>query len=286
MEHFVVENKPVSRNFIERPITSDHYVLGDGNIEGQSLMPDGHGWSQYLPLGETQLKNGIDPSSCPAGGTLNAVEAIGKYKYGSSFQSDLSERYLSIISGMDGHGGDPHHIAEVMRTIAGAIPEVFLPFDSSITTLGKYFSPRPITYALFKTGWHWHQVYDFKHQWLFYGDETLQQKQTFIKLALRYSPVGVAGYAWSLHSDGKYYNDGPPVHWFTVFDYVEGDFWLAFDTYPPYVKKLDWNYNFAYAKGYSLNRYLHGDTPDEPTPCKLQYCMYLLNWFISNFKKS
>lgn len=277
----IVSNIPVSQNFLPEVITQDHYVLGDGNLSAQVLMPNGHGWGKHLPLGESQLKNGVDPQSCPAGGTLNAIEAIGKLKYGASFQNDLSERYLSIISGMDGHGGYPHQVAEVMRTIAGAIPEVFLPFDKTITDNKKYFSPRPITYALFKIGYNWLQKYILGHQWLVTGNEPLIVKQSSIKQGLKYSPVGVSGYAWSLHSDGMYYHDGPDIHWYTIFDYVEDSkgkllYWLAFDTYEPYIKKIGPNYNFGYAKGYTLDRKLGGNSKssDELQSAIIPYIIY------------
>lgn len=297
-ESTIISNHPVPQNFWPEPITEDHYVLGDGNLSAQVLMKDGHGWKPFLPIGEAQYKNNLETSCCPAYGTLNAVEAIGRFKYGVFFQSDLSDRYLSITSGMNGNGGYPHVIAETMRTWAGAIPEVFLPFDKTITTLDKFFTPRPVSYSLFKYGYNWLQKYAFGHQWLFL-DGSLAYKQAAVKKGLQFSPVGVAGYAWSRHSDGKYYNDGPAIHWFIVFDYeFYGDLndpnhpgnndprncWYAFDTYPDengsYIKKLDWNYNFAYAKGYTLNKKLGAtDSANTPNlPCVIPYLTYRIKF--------
>lgn len=285
----IIENKPVSQNFIPIPIEEDHAVLGDQVVPREVLIESGHGWGAYLPLGETQFKNGVDPSSCPAGGLLNMVEAVGKLKYGKSFQNDLSERYLSIMSGMDGHGGNPHLVAEVMRTGCGAIPEAFLPFNDPIDTLAKYFSPNPMKYSLFIIGLHWLKKYEFGHDWVFNGGP-ISEKQRLIKESLKYSPVGVAGYAWSLHADGKYYNDGPAIHWFEVYDYVEGDHWLAFDTYfdgtGSCVKKLDWNYNFAYAKRCYLNRRLGSENMgDNPQHARIDYCRYILKWLLQDIIK-
>lgn len=280
----IISNKPVKQNFKPGPIAPDHYIMGAGQLPLEIIFPDGHGWGPYLPLGETQSKNGIDPATCPAGGSLNCVEAIGKKKFGAVFQNDLSERYLSIMSGMNGQGGNVHAVLEVMRTISGAIPEVFLPFSSVIDSLKKYFSPRPMTYSLFKVGVHWLQTYDFKHEWIFVGADV--SKKENIKTALKSSPVGVSGYAWSLHDDGKYYKDGPDIHWFTVYDYVEGEYWLAFDTYDPYIKKLDWNYDFGYAKRFSLNRKLGAeDVPVEPQSAVIPYVLYLISWALSIIKK-
>lgn len=245
-------------NFIKPVIEQDHYFMGTSPLDNATLMKDGHGWGDYMPAVEDQYKNGLETNCCPAYGTLNAVEAIGKKKYGAYFQSNLSERYLSILSGMDGHGGNPHAIAEVLRKFAGAIPEVFLPFDSKITTLKDYFSPRVMPYNLFKYGYSWLKKYVFGHEWVFV-DGSIEHKKILMKEALRTSPLGVAGFAWSMHSDGKYYSDGPAIHWFVVFDYVEGDHWLVYDSYAPYVKKLAWDYDFSYCKRYTLNRNITGE---------------------------
>lgn len=298
----VLFNRPVKQNFIAEPIKDDHYVQGDGNLGLEVLMPTGHGWGDYLPLGETQFKNGVDPASCAAGGTLNCIEAIGRKKYGLSFQNDLSERYLAIMSGMKGNGGRPHDVAERIRTVVGAIPEVFLPFNNTITTLKKYFSPSPMSYNLFKVGIHWNKKYLFQHEWLFRPNENIPvfEKRRRFKEALKSSPVGVSGYAWSLHSDGKYYKDGADIHWFIGFEYFEDDYILAFDTYPDgsgsYIKKLDWNYDFGYAKRYALNytdeykakiQKFGGaeKVPEEPIEeCKVDYIKYLFSWFISSLK--
>ncbi|MBX4188167.1 MAG: hypothetical protein KW793_03470 [Candidatus Doudnabacteria bacterium] len=279
----IVENKPVPQNFILAPITDDQFILGDGNLSAEVLMPNGHGWDEYLPLAEVQSRGSLETSCCSAYGTLNCIEAIGKKKYGASFQNNLSERYLSIMAGMDGNGGFPHLIAETLRKESGAIPEVFLPFTDKITTLNQYFSPKPMSYSLFKVGRHWLTKYTVGHEWVFMGG-TITEKQTKMKEALKYSPLGVAGYAWSLHTDGKYYHDGPDIHWFQIYDFKEGEYWLANDTYFPFVKKLDWNYDFGYCKRYSLTRKLGGEhLTDEPGNAILPYSLYLLKYFISKF---
>lgn len=291
MENEVAFNIAVSRNFIPAPITSDQYVLGASKVRHEGLMKYGHGWGDYLPLGETQSRK-IDAQSCPVGGWNNIIEAIGNFKFNKGlvgwkkFQDNLSERYAAIAMGMNGNGGNPHVAAEFIRYITGCLPEAFLPFNDSIDTLGKYFSPKPLPYSLFKYGYAWMQKYDFRHQWVITGQETLSEKQAIMKEWLQDGPIGVAGYAWSRHADGKYYNDGQPIHWFIVYDYVENSHWLAFDTYPDetgsYVKKLDWNYNFAYAKSGSLNLKAGGESVNLETPesAKLAYVNYLIRSFL------
>lgn len=283
----IISNIPVSQNFIPQPIEKESYVMGDGRLPLEILLKDGEDWDKWLPSPETQRKNGVDPNSCPAHGILEAVEAIGKRKYGASFQSNLSERYLSIMSGMKGQGGFPFQVAEYMRLICGAIPEVFLPFDSTITSVKKYFTPSPMSYGLFKIGAHWATKYIFKHEWVFDPNENLlvEEKRRRIIEALKSSPVGVAGYAWSLHRDGKYYNDGPAIHWYILSGYKKNDYMKARDSYSPYDKKLDWNYSFAYAERYSLNKRLGSDNiSDEPNSAVIPYLKYLLRWAFNQIR--
>lgn len=312
MKTKIVSNVKVSQNFFPEEITPDQYVLGEtSKLPTLVLMPRGIGWGKYLPIGETQYKNGIDPQSCPAGGWLNCIEALGLLQYKRfGFQSDLSERFLSIVMGMNGNGGSPHVAAEAVRTY-GCVPEVFLPFDQSITTLPKYFSPKPIPYDLWKVGQSWKNKYKFGHEWLFYGNEPLLEKQKRIKTALQYSIVGASVYAWSLHDDDKYYKDGPDIHWCDIFACVEGEYWLIFDTYPDatgsYVKKLDWNFNFGYAKRGSLeltdayrqklqirgmemgeefgDEFKMQPPSEEDKGMRFQYAIYLVTYYINKFLK-
>lgn len=282
MNDNIISNEPVSQSFIPQPIQEENYVMGALAFPTKILMPTGHGWEKYMPTAEAQRRGEIETNCCPAYGTLNAVEALGRLQYGLSFQNNLSERYLSIMSGMNGYGGWPFEVAEIMRKDCGAVPEVFLPFTDKTDSLKKFFSPNPMSYSLFKIGLSWKKKYDFKHGWVFTGG-TVAQKQAKMMEALKYSPLGVSGYAWSLHYDGKYYKDGPDIHWFNIFDYVEGEYWLAFDSYAPYVKKLDWNYDFGYAEVYSLTRRLGSeDVSEEPEEARLEYFIYRLKCFFKS----
>ena len=292
IENKIISNIPVSQNFKAKPVKEKDYIMGLSPLSKKVLMPNGHGWKNFRPVGETQSKNGIDPSSCPAGGTLNCIESLGLMQYKNlGFQSDLSERYLSIAMGMSGYGGWPWDAAEKIRQSVGSIPEVYLPFDKTIDSLKKYFSPNPLSYPLFKVGVHWNKIYDFGYEWVFHAEQNLSliQKQGLMKEALKYSPLGVAGYAWSLHSDNKYYNDGPAIHWFVVDDFKDTEYWDAYDTYPPYGKELDWNYGPAYCIRYSLTRKLGMENvvfnPNDAEDAKLDYILYLAKWFIGKIIK-
>lgn len=240
-----------------------NFILGDGCLPKDIIFPDGHGWGAYLPKDEVQAKNGVETMACTIYGTLNALETLGRKKFGAQFQNDLSERYNAILAGIGPNGGDPHTACEVIRKY-GVIPEVFLPFDATITTWQKYYSPNPVTLDLLKTGAHWMQKYLFGHEWCFIVTDSLQRKQLNIKEALKYSTVCVSLYAWSQHPDGLFYMDGNPNHWVEIYDFVEGQYWMAFDSYTQTHKKIAWDTNFGQGKRIHLELNAAGIAEPQP----------------------
>jgi hypothetical protein len=255
------------------------YVLGDGWFVSGVLMPNGHGWGKSLPGEEAQAKGDIDTFNCSNYGTLNCLEVLGKKKFSSSFQNNLSERYTGVMTGTRPNvGNDPHRVIEIIRTQCGAIPEVFLPFDKNVNTIEKYYSPKPMEYRWFAIGRSWLKKYRVTYAWVFLFNDTLAEKQRKMKDALQYSPLGVAGYAWDQHADGLYY--GHPTmfnHWFMVYDYEEGKCWHAYDSYDKTYKKLDWNYNFGYSMMYGLDLRIGSNVLTEaPQSAYLSYIKYLI----------
>lgn len=236
-------------------IKIDEYILGSldptKTLKGKALVSNGQ-WGEWLPVKELQRKNYIETSNCTAFGTLNALEILHKMKYN---EKNWCERYLGICSGTTSRGNSVHTVAETLRE-KGCIDENELPFDSSITSLSKYYSPRPMTANYISKGQDWLQEYDFKHQWVFNGWHTIQEKQKRLREALTRSPVGISVDAW--HKRGDLYvklnkNDN---HWCTLYGYVEGQYWKIFDSYDNTEKKVAWNTNFQFAKEYQLKKKL------------------------------
>ena len=79
----------------------------------------------------------------------------------------------------------------------------------------------------------WIKEYELKYE------NHIDNKQRMME-ALKYSPLWTAGFAW-YQKDGLYRSYGTANHAFLVVGYVEGEYWLAFDSYSPFLKKLDWN---------------------------------------------
>lgn len=276
--------------FVESVIDPEvHYYLGDGALQPAILMPEGHGWGNFLPPPELQAKNGIETFNCAVYGTHHAIATLGKKKFGAQFQNNLSERYGGIMSGtIPGVGNDPHTVIEQIRTRCGVLPEVFLPFDNSIVTVQKYYSPNPMPYSQFAVGVHWLKKYILKHSWVFLPGDSLATKQQYMKIALQFSPLGASVFAWNYPTiDGIYPgNSAIHNHWVEVYDYVEGQYWLIFDSYDKQIKKLAWGFDFGQCKMYDLNFNVGGATlGDTVEPAKLAYLAYCIKSYFGAILK-
>ena len=130
--------------FIYEPGTDQDYVLGgEVSLGGEVLMPNGHGWGNFLPEVEIQNANNIETYACTSFGTLSAFEILGR-KYGLNF--NFSDRHSAITSGTDPYvakGNNPKAVIETARK-QGLIPESDLPFSLDIDTVQKFYSPKPM----------------------------------------------------------------------------------------------------------------------------------------------
>lgn len=251
MENSIIRNYGFKPSWVDK---EKHYILGDASLPIEIIMPGGHGWKYFLPSDEFQSRGDLETFNCTAFGSLHAVVTLGKKKFGATFQNNLSERFLGRVAGTTQYGNDPHKVAEAIRSF-GVIPDVFLPFDASITTLQQYY-PRFIYYWMWATGQHWiNQAYNFGHDWVFLPTDTQAIKIAKLKTALQYSPLGISVFAWSQHTDGLYYSDQDfQNHWVTLYDYEDGKNWKIFDSYDQTHKLLDFNFTFGQAKRYTLSK--------------------------------
>ena len=241
--------------YIPDEVKLDEYILGSVDktktLKGTPLVPDGQ-WDAWLPIKELQRINWIETSNCTAFGTLNALEILHKMKYNK--EKNWCERYLGIAAGTTSRGNSAHTVAETIRGVFGCIDESYLPFVD-ISSLDDYYSPRPLPQNLRTLGENWLQEYEFKHQWVFNGWHTIQEKQKRLREALRHSPLGISVCAWKKRGDKYWKNKGETDnHWCTLYGSVEGEYWKIFDSYDNTEKKLEWDYDFGFCKQYQLKK--------------------------------
>lgn len=226
------------------PSPKDH-IFGskESKLKGNPLT-DGH-WEKWLPIFEPQNR-GFETNSCTSFGTTNVLETLAKF-LGWTF--NFSDRFSAITSGTNPEdGNDPIKVIETARK-QGLIPEAELPFDSTIDTVEKFYSPKPMTQDHLTSGQNFLKQYTLGYDVVFADANSL-------KAALQYSPLGVSVYAWAQNADGLYYFPPglPHNHWVCLYDYVEGKYWLVFDSYDNGPKKVAWDSVFQFVRRYSIQK--------------------------------
>jgi len=144
-------------------IEPEHYILGGKQIPEEILQKDGQ-WDEYLPEEELQQRNGLEVMNCVAYGTLNCIEVLMLRLFGR--RVNKSERYIGVMADTQPTGNTPQRVIEIIRKEAGLIEETLLPFDETIDTWQKYYSPKPMTTRYIRKGKKWLKKYEVKHEWL------------------------------------------------------------------------------------------------------------------------
>ena len=235
--------------FIPPIIDETQFIFGSGQLGGKVIRPDGQ-WLELAVEDESQVnREGVDPANCTVETTLTIVEFLLKIVFGVF--ANYSDRFLTIISKIRPPGASPQVAAEALRHL-GCVNEEDLPFDDSIKSLDDYLQPDPLPDNLIKKALAWLDVWSFGHDWLSNGDLI---SPDIIKEALKYSPIGVAVFAW-IEKDGVYYRPegAKDVHFTVIRGYEDGKYWYVKDSYSPHNKKLDWNFKFYFAKRYVVGK--------------------------------
>ena len=240
----------VNHGFIPDEIQEEDYVLGSEQLAGELLQPTGQ-WDEYLPEVELQKRNGLETQNCTVYGTLNALEALYYRKYAE--RHNFSERYVGVLAETTPQGNSPHKVAEVIRKTSGVIDDVLLPFSEDINEWDEYYSPNPMSPVYMHKGKRWLTYNVFKHEWVFKNNA--KDKQDRLKEALQYSPVGISVRAWK-ERNGLYWKDKgeQDTHWCVLYGYEEGEYWKIFDHYDDSFKRLEWDYDFMFAKRFHIEK--------------------------------
>lgn len=235
----------------------DHYVFG-GELVPRTVLQPSANWTLFLPVGERQETDIFDTSGCTVFGTLNAIEIL--FNRIKNANANFSDRFTYITSGTQPPGNDPHVVAETIRTV-GVVDEEKLPFSTDIDSLQKFMQMTDEK-TLRQLGLEWLSYFDMKHEWVFMPNTSLSQKQKLLIECLTLSPLGVSVRAWQQRENGLYYKEigEQDTHWCVCIGYEIGKYWIIFDSYPQsegdYIKHLEWDYDFGFAKRYYLSSQL------------------------------
>ncbi len=242
-----MKNQPINHGYIQPVIKPEDYRFGSGQIKTAQLLQLDGDWIGFLPVEENQDLNGIETYNCTAFAITDQTEIYMKRKFGIA--ANYSARFLGLMAGSKPPGNDPNVVYEAARK-NGFIPEEMCPFSEDIKSAADYFSWKGVDKeACIAEGKRWLSEYEFFHDWVADGKETTID---IMKVALQYSPLCAAVYAWAIDGKGIYVRMGKDTHWSTFFridDYVND-----FDSYDPHLKKLILNFCFKYVKRISIEK--------------------------------
>lgn len=239
--------------FIEPVITPDQYIAGDlriGSIE--PVLEADSDWGEWDIMFDIQAKD-FDTFNCTGFNTAQSISKILKRKYGIDFKP--SPRWIGIIAGTNPSkgGNDPHVVCEAIRK-HGIISDEMLPWSTDIKTVEEYYSFKGSDKNLcIDAGKKWLQNFDFKHDWVLTGVNTIEEKLNNMKVSLRYSPLGTAVDAWKTGGNGQYVRFSRDNHWTEVRGF-KGDTAVVDDSYEPFEKELVPDFNFFFVKRYVINK--------------------------------
>jgi len=236
--------------FIEPTLAPDDWVLSG---EFEQLEMSGQ-WLDFLPPAEYQRKYGVETSACVTFTLLNCLEILFKRVYG--MQCDFCERYTAVCGSTTEYGADPQNVAETIRK-KGVIAQKYLPFDETIKTWADFHSPTPMTKELLEIGEEWVEFNNFQHDWVLTPEMDLEEgtMQKILMDALTYSPLLVSVKAWKKEGDLYYKIKGErDNHATTLVGYKENEYWIVYDSYDSIIKHLTWDYDFMWAKRFSLKK--------------------------------
>ena len=225
--------------FIPPYIQEQEHVLGANTVlPDENLQWDGQ-WGAFLPLYEPQAEK-YETWGCTIWGSENQVETYFKRRFG--FEPNYDEGFIYNLAEVGEPGANPQDIYEIERK-NGFINNRPIP-DSY-----EEFSKRPVSDNFIAEGKKWLAEYKLRHSWIFYPTATLAYKQEQLIKNLVHSPIGVSVVAWRERNEKYWKNIGEPdTHWCLCIGYVLGEYWLIFDSYDHSIKKLEWGYDFGYAK--------------------------------------
>ena len=243
----------IYKGYIPDIIEPDQFVLGASTLARIILRPDGQ-WVDYLPEDESQVR-ATETFNCTAHATLNCYEILFEEVLG--FVRNNSDRALGIMAGTRPPGNTAHKVAQAARH-GGLIKEESLPFSDDIDTPEKYYSPDPLPQPILDEGKKFLTEYEVGHEWALTGGES-DWKERMME-ALQFSPLAAAVYAWQQEGGGVARAEDlfirpertQDTHLTCIVGYKKNENWVCYDSYAPYIKKLDWNFGFNQVKRFSL----------------------------------
>ena len=243
-------------NLILEPLDHQDYLLGgDNGIFNEVLFKNGN-CIEYLPSDERQKRYNLETFACASFAPCNVLEIIFNCLIANNRLMDedvewlrdngyfdekgkinFSDRFIAKLSGTTRQGNTFKRPADTIRHL-GLVPE--RQWDYPRNQYNKrlewdhYYQNIPD--SIIKVGEEFKKRFDLNYEIVFRND---------FKFALQYSPLVVGVYAW-IKKDNIYINRGNKANHASVLAFSDFTAHLDYDTYDPFLKRLDTNYKFHY----------------------------------------
>ncbi len=250
----MIKHTPVPTNFLYPDITPNDYRFGSNQVTGTILREDGN-WIDYVPNSEDQNKYGVEAADCYIEAQQHAIATLQEEQYDFPNQ-DYSGRFNAYMSDGTQYGGNPLSGSESIRK-DGLVSEMTLPFNEEIKSWNEYHNLSDSDKSKgIKEGQEWLKKWEPLYDIVFTRDESVTQKYAKLKEALKYSPICLSVLGWYQDSNGLYIKpEGTNDNHFVECVWIDEEGYpYIWDTYPPYLKKLDKTYNFDFALRWTLEK--------------------------------
>lgn len=268
----------VQPNFIYPDIKEEHYKFGSSPLVGLPFRDDGD-WRGYLPPEEDQNVRGVESSACYVEAQQHAIATIEEESLGET-DNNYSARFNALLSNGTSQGGDPLAAADSIRH-DGLVLETAMPFniasweefhswkgviETTVRALGKADLMRKV------------RGNDIVYQ----RGDSLDEKYAKLKLALKYSPCPISVAGW-YERNGLYYKpefvrDNHLV--LAVYVDPQNRIYIR-DTYAPYLKILEPNYNSEFGMRWSVTK----KTQEEQLSDMRSILLKILDWIYKQRQK-
>jgi len=235
----MIKHHQTPHGFQHDEIRKEDYVLGGfSKLPFNILCPEAD-WGDLLPADELQSPL-FETYSCTAHATINAIQMIQSKLFEQ--KDDYSERFTASISSTRIGGNSPHVVAEKIRK-SGLVLERDYPTSDAVSW-SEYYKEIPSN--LLKKALSWLEIRSFGHEYVKTNPEAIYE-------ALKSSPIGVSVAGW-YEKDGMYIKPSGTRdnHWTLIVSAKKGKYWIVYDSYAPFLKKLPWDYDFEIAKRYHI----------------------------------
>lgn len=248
---FVVTHVPT--NFVYPDEADIAFQFGSGQLVGTPLRADGD-WRDYLPPEEDQLVRGIESSACYIEASQHTIATIEEEQFGE-IDNNYSARFNALCSDGTPTGGNPLRGADSIRH-DGLVPDSLMPFGDDLNSWNDFHSFKGTLESVVRTeGKKYLGRKILGYDVVFQKYESVATKYAKLKRALTFGPCPVSVTAWYEH-DGVYYkmedmNDNHLVELVYIDEHNQG---YVRDTYAPYLKVLEPNFNFDFAMRWSVEK--------------------------------